>query len=80
MAMILVLLACLGVIACLALLVARRGDTIAGLRAALRDARRPASAAAAELSGSAMFTLPGTARGSFPWSRWPSGPGRAHRR
>jgi len=59
--MILVLLACLGIIACLALLVARRGDTIASLR----DARRPAPAAVAELYGSVMFTLPGTARGSF---------------
>lgn len=64
-AMILVLVACLGVIACLALLVVRRDDTVASLRAALRDTRRPAPAATAELSGSAMFTLPGAAGGSF---------------
>ncbi len=64
-AMILVLVACLGVIACRALLVVRRDDTVASLRAALRDTRRPAPAATAELSGSAMFTLPGAAGGSF---------------
>lgn len=63
--MILVLVACLGVITCLALLVAHRDDTVARLRAALRDTRRPAPAAVAELSGSAMFALPGAVRGSF---------------
>jgi hypothetical protein len=64
-AMILILVACLGVIACLALLVVHRDDTITSLRAALRDTRPPAPAATAELSGSAVFTLPGTARGSY---------------
>lgn len=63
--MMVVLLACLGVITCLALLVVHRDDTVAGLRAALRNARRPVPAARAELSDSAMFTLPGAARGSF---------------
>lgn len=62
MAVLLVLLACLGVIACLALLVLHRDDTVASLRAALRDTRAPAPA---EVSGSAMFTLPGAAGGSF---------------
>ncbi len=63
--MILVLVACLGVIACLAVLVAHSDDTVAALRAALRETRRPAPAATAEPSGSAMFTLPGAAGGSF---------------
>jgi hypothetical protein len=63
--MITVLVACLGVIAFLALLVVHRDDTVASLRTALREARRPAPAAAAEPAGSAMFTLPGAARGSF---------------
>ena len=63
--MILALVACLGVIACLALLVVHRDDTVARLRAALRDTRRPAPAAVAELSGIATFALPGAARGSF---------------
>jgi hypothetical protein len=65
LAMILVLLSCLGIITWLALLVVHRDDTVASLRAALRDTRPPAPPAAAELSGSAMFTLPGAARGSF---------------
>ena len=64
-ATIVVLVACLGVIACLALLVVHRDDTITSLRVALRDTRPPAPATAAGLSGSAVFTLPGTARGSF---------------
>ena len=65
-----VLLACMGVIACLALLVTHRDDTITDLRAALRNARRPAPAMVAgpvlpAESGSAMFTLPDAALGSF---------------
>jgi hypothetical protein len=64
-AMILALLACLGVISWLALLVAHRDDTVASLRTALRDTRRPTPAPAAELSGSTLFTLPGAASGSF---------------
>lgn len=66
-AVILVLVACLGVIASLALLVVHRDDMVAGLRAALRDTGRAESspAATAQLSGSAMFTLPGAALGSF---------------
>lgn len=64
-ATILALLACLGVIAWLALLVAHRDDTVASLRTALRDTRRPTPAPAAGLSGSALFTLPGAASGSF---------------
>lgn len=63
------LLACLGVITSLALMVAHRDDTISGLRAALRNARAPApapaSAAPGTVSGSATFTLPGAAGGSF---------------
>jgi len=59
--MILVLVACLGVITCLTLLVVHRDDTITSLRAALRDTRPPA----ADLSGSAVITLPGTASGSY---------------
>jgi hypothetical protein len=62
-----VLLACLGVTTCLALLVAQRDHTIDGLRAALRTASHPAAAPQAGSalptdSGYAMFTLPG---GSF---------------
>ena len=64
-AMTLVLLACLGVITWLALLVAHRDDTVASLRAALRDTRPSAPPAATELTGSALFTLPGAASGSF---------------
>jgi hypothetical protein len=63
-----VVLACLGVITWLALVVAHRGATIAGLRGALRDARHPAPATAAGPpveSGSALFTLPDAALGSF---------------
>jgi hypothetical protein len=60
-----VLLACLGVIVSLALLVAHRDDTINDLRAALRNARQPAPATAAPVSGSAMFALPDAAGGSF---------------
>ena len=69
-AIIVVLLMCLGVIAVLALLVANRDHTIADLRTALRNARHqaPATAAGPALpadSGSAMFTLPDAALGSF---------------
>jgi hypothetical protein len=69
-AIVLVLLACLGVIASLALLVAGRDHTITGLRTALRNTRHqaPATAEGPALpgdSGSAMFTLPGAASGSF---------------
>jgi hypothetical protein len=60
-----VLLACLGIIACLALLVVHRDGTVASLRTALRATRSPAPAFSAQLSGSAMFALPGAARGSF---------------
>jgi hypothetical protein len=62
-----VLLACLVVTVRLALLVAHRDDTINELRAALRDARHPAPAAAARpaVSTSAMFTLPDVGGGSF---------------
>lgn len=71
-AIVVVLLACLGVITSLALLVADRDHTITGLRAALRNSRhqvpatvaRPALALPAD-AGSAMFTLPGVALGSF---------------
>jgi len=51
----------------LALLVAHRDDTINDLRAALRDAGRPAPAAVAlpAVSASAMFTLPDVGGGSF---------------
>lgn len=59
------LLACLGVITCLALLVVHRGDTVASLRAALREARTPAPAPVAEVVGSALFPLPDATRGSF---------------
>jgi hypothetical protein len=63
-----VALACLGVITWLALIVAHRDGTITDLRGALRNARRPAPAAAAgppAESGSALFTLPDAALGSF---------------
>jgi hypothetical protein len=63
-----VVLACLGVITWLALVVAHRGATITGLRGALRDVRHPAPATAAGPpveSGSALFTLPDAALGSF---------------
>ena len=65
-----ILLACLGVTASLALLVADRDHTITNLRAALRNARVQAPATAAEPalpadSGSAMFMLPDAALGSF---------------
>jgi hypothetical protein len=63
-----ILLACLGVITYLALLVAHRDDTITDLRAALQNARRPAPATAAgppAESGSALFSLPDAALGSF---------------
>jgi hypothetical protein len=63
-----VVLACLGVITWLALVVAHRGATITGLRGALRDASHPAPATAAGPpveSGSALFTLPDAALGSF---------------
>ncbi len=71
-AIVVVLLACLGVIASLALLVADRDHTITGLRAALRNSRhqvpatvaRPALALPAD-AGSAIFMLPGMALGSF---------------
>jgi hypothetical protein len=51
----------------LVLLVAHRDDTINDLRAALRDAGRPAPAAVAlpAVSASAMFTLPDVGGGSF---------------
>ena len=52
-----VLLACLGVTVSLAVLVAHRDDTINDLRAALRNARQPAPAIAAPVSGSAMLSL-----------------------
>ena len=65
LALLLALLACLGVIAWLALLVVHRDDTVASLRAALRDTSRPGPAASAELSGSAIFALPGASGGSF---------------
>jgi hypothetical protein len=69
-AIVVILLACLGVIASLALLVADRDHTITDLRTALRKARHqaPATVAGPALpvdSGSAMFTLPDAALGSF---------------
>lgn len=62
-----VLLAFVGVTVSLALLVAHRDETINDLRAAARSARpsAPAAAAPPAVSGSAMFTLPDTAGGSF---------------
>ncbi len=69
-AIVVILVACLGVIASLALLVADRDHTITNLRAALRNARHqaPAMAAGPALpvdSASAMFMLPDVALGSF---------------
>ena len=69
-AIVVILVACLAVIASLALLVADRDHTITNLRAALRNARHqaPATAAGPALpvdSGSAMFMLPDAALGSF---------------
>jgi hypothetical protein len=69
-AIVLVLLACLGVITSLALLVADRDHTITDLRTALRNSRHqaPALVAGPALpvdSGSALFTLPDAASGSF---------------
>lgn len=62
-----VLLACLGVSASLALLVAHRDATISDLRGVLRNAshRAPAAAPPPAVSGSAMFTLPYAGGGSF---------------
>lgn len=62
-----VLLGSLVVTMCLALLVAHRDDTINDLRAALRDARRPAPAVVAlpTVSASSMFMLPEVGGGSF---------------
>ncbi len=67
---VLVLLACLSVITSLALLVADRDHTITDLRTALRNSRHqsPAVVAGPALpvdSGSALFTLPDAALGSF---------------
>jgi hypothetical protein len=64
---IVVLLACLGVTISLALLVARRDGTINDLRGALQNARYPAPASAtpSTVIGSAAFTLPDAAGGSF---------------
>jgi hypothetical protein len=64
---VLVLLGCLVVTMRLVLLVTHRDDTINDLRAALRDAGRPAPAAVAlpAVSASAMFTLPDVGGGSF---------------
>jgi hypothetical protein len=60
-------LACLGATLSLALLVVHRDDTINNLRAALQNARRPAPAGAtpSAVIGSASFTLPDAAGGSF---------------
>jgi len=62
-----VLLACLGVMVSLALQVAHQDDTIDHLRTASRNAPHPAPATAAlpAVSGSAMFSLPDAAGGSF---------------
>ena len=62
-----VLLACLGVTASLALLVAHQDDTIDHLRTASRNAPHPAPVTAAlpAVSGSATFRLPDAAGGSF---------------
>jgi len=64
-----VLLALLGVTVSLALRVAHQDDTISQLRTALRNApapaAAPATAASPAVSGSAVFTLPGGADGSF---------------
>jgi hypothetical protein len=64
-----ILLASLGVTVGLALRVAHQDDTISQLRTALRNAPVPAAAAETAatpaVSGSAVFTLPGGAGGSF---------------
>jgi len=62
-----VLLACLCVAVSLVLFVAHQDDTIGHLRTELRNAPRPAPAAAPlpAVSGSATFRLPGAAGGSF---------------
>jgi len=62
-----VMLACLGVIVSLAVTVTHQDDTINHLSAALRDAGHPApvSVALPAVTGSATFTLPGAAGGSF---------------
>jgi hypothetical protein len=62
-----VLLACLGVSISLALLAAHQDDTINDLRAALQKAPRPAPVGAtpSAVIGSAAFTLPDAAGGSF---------------
>ena len=67
-AIVLVLLACLGVITSLALLLADQDHTITSLRAALRNSRHqaPATAAGPALpADSALFRLPDAALGSF---------------
>ena len=69
-AIVLVLLACLGVTTFLAFLVADRDHTITELRTALRNSRQQAPAMAAGParpadSSSAMFTLPDAGSGSF---------------
>jgi hypothetical protein len=60
-------LACVGVTVSLALQVAHRDDTIDNLRAALQNAQHPApaSATSSTVIGSATFTLPDAAGGSF---------------
>ena|ERR1700685_3798081 len=62
-----VLLACVGATVSLALLAAHQDATIDQLRTALRKASHPAPATAAlpAVSGSAIFSLPGAAGGSF---------------
>ena len=62
-----VLLACLGVTISLALQVARQGDTIGQLHAALANARRsaPADTVLPAVADSAAYTLPDAGDGSF---------------
>ena len=62
-----VLVACLGATVSLALLAAHQDGTIDQLRTALRTASHPAPATEAlpAVSGSAIFSLPGAAGGSF---------------
>ena len=62
-----VLLACVGATVSLALLAAHQDATIDQLRTALRTASHPAPATEAlpAVSGSAIFSLPGAAGGSF---------------
>src|ERR1700683_3408623 len=62
-----VLVACLGATVSLALLAAHQDATIDQLRTALRTASHPAPATEAlpAVSGSAIFSLPGAAGGSF---------------